>query len=65
VAECIDEVPVISLGKTVGDDARRMIDYASREWGFYQVIDHGIDHSVIAQMQKQKQMHCLFSLNAD
>jgi isopenicillin N synthase-like dioxygenase len=40
-----------------------MIDYACREWDFFQLIDHGIDHSVIAQMQKQ--MHCFFSLNAD
>lgn len=36
-----------------------MIDSACREWGFFQVVDHGIDEAVISNLRSQ--MHAFFS----
>jgi isopenicillin N synthase-like dioxygenase len=54
------QLPVIGLSDPERPDARRAIDAACREWGFFQAIDHGIDLRQIAALQKQ--MRAFFAL---
>ena len=52
-------VPVISMAEINHRACSRLIDTACREWGFFQVVDHGISDAVIADMRKQ--MRAFFS----
>jgi isopenicillin N synthase-like dioxygenase len=45
-----DSVPVIHIGELDSAQSRAAIDEACREWGFFQVTDHGIDQPVIDEM---------------
>jgi len=46
-----NNVPVISMAEIDRQAGRRLIDAACRQWGFFQVVDHGIDTRVIDQMR--------------
>ncbi|XP_047978041.1 naringenin,2-oxoglutarate 3-dioxygenase-like [Salvia hispanica] len=47
-----DEIPVISFaGIEKGEDAWRRIVAASEEWGIFQLVDHGVDLSVVERMR--------------
>ena len=51
-----DEIPVISLAG-IDDDARRSeicrkIVEACEDWGIFQVVDHGVDTALIAEMTR-------------
>lgn len=48
-----EQVPVVSLGEAVSDECLATIDLACREWGFFQLVDHGIDLAIIADLQIQ------------
>lgn len=43
------EVPVIDLG---ADDSHHRVSEASRDWGIFQVVNHGIPDNVIADLQR-------------
>jgi isopenicillin N synthase-like dioxygenase len=47
------QLPVIDLGDLERPDTLRAIDAACREWGFFQVVDHGIDPRMLAALQRQ------------
>ncbi|KAL8485557.1 hypothetical protein ACS0TY_027737 [Phlomoides rotata] len=44
------EVPVVDLGG--GSEVVRLISDASREWGIFKVVNHGIPNEVISNLQK-------------
>nr|AUM57447.1 flavonol synthase [Camellia fraterna] len=48
------EVPVIDLGGGDSDEERvvRMVEEAGREWGIYQVVNHGIPDELISKLQR-------------
>lgn len=48
------EVPVIDLGGGSSDDKemRKLMSEASRDWGIFQVVNHGIPDEVIAKLQR-------------
>ncbi|PIN11382.1 Iron/ascorbate family oxidoreductase [Handroanthus impetiginosus] len=47
------EVPVIDLGGASNDEEIvRLISEASRDWGIFQVVNHGISGEVISKLQK-------------
>ena len=48
-------VPVIDIGKIEGADALRSIDRACREWGFFQVVGHGIGEQVTSGLFEEAQ----------
>jgi isopenicillin N synthase-like dioxygenase len=55
-----DSVPVIDTSR-LGDAASlRAIDRACREWGFFQVVEHGIDDELIRALQRE--MRAFFAL---
>jgi isopenicillin N synthase-like dioxygenase len=41
------------MAKIYGKASGRLIDAACREWGFFQLVDHGIDTGVIDRMRAQ------------
>jgi isopenicillin N synthase-like dioxygenase len=44
---CSKSVPVIDIDKLEAPETLLGIDEACREWGFFQVINHGIEYSVV------------------
>lgn len=46
------QVPVIDLGLSDEENLVRLIAEASREWGIFQVVNHGIPDQAIAKLQK-------------
>ncbi|XP_073007377.1 jasmonate-induced oxygenase 4-like [Typha latifolia] len=46
-------VPVIDLGSLQGGEAgRRAIGSACKEWGFFQVVNHGVSHELMARVRE-------------
>lgn len=43
-------VPVIDIAELEAPESLRAIDAACRDWGFFQVVRHGIDNRVIAEL---------------
>ncbi|CAM0907861.1 unnamed protein product [Alopecurus aequalis] len=67
LAEHSDEVPVIDLAKllnaeTVEDEAARL-KFACEEWGFFQVVNHGVPDEVIVDIKHN--LHKFFELPLD
>jgi isopenicillin N synthase-like dioxygenase len=56
----IDSVPVIDASKLPDPASLRAIDHACREWGFFQVVHHGIDRDVTLALQRE--MRAFFAL---
>ncbi|KAL6984412.1 iron ascorbate-dependent oxidoreductase [Sarracenia purpurea var. burkii] len=46
------EVPVIDLGDPDEEKGVQLVDEAGREWGIFQVVNHGIPDQVIAELQR-------------
>ena len=46
-------VPIISMAEIHHKTSARKIDTACREWGFFQVVDHGIDAQVLRNLRTQ------------
>ena len=47
------QLPIIDLTDPERPDTRAQIDAACREWGFFQVVSHGIPRPMPAQLQRQ------------
>lgn len=56
----LDSVPVIDASRLPEPDALRAIDRACRDWGFFQVVSHGIDDAAVAALQRE--MRAFFAL---
>lgn len=59
----LDTVPVIDLATMDRAALRHTIDAACREWGFFQVVHHGVPPGLIAETHEQ--MRALFALPAE
>ncbi|MBN1240974.1 MAG: hypothetical protein JXB36_20915 [Gammaproteobacteria bacterium] len=46
-------IPVISIARLDGGETLAALDQACREWGFLQVVDHGIDDAVIDALYRE------------
>jgi isopenicillin N synthase-like dioxygenase len=53
-------LPVIDIADLERRATHRAIDAACRDWGFFQVVGHGIDEDVIASLKRQ--MRAFFAL---
>ena len=40
-------VPIIDASKLMSSSTLRALDEACRSWGFFQVVRHGVDRSII------------------
>jgi isopenicillin N synthase-like dioxygenase len=56
----IDSIPVIDIDRIEHPETLATIDTACREWGFFQVVNHGIPRDVIDRMTGE--MHAFFAL---
>jgi isopenicillin N synthase-like dioxygenase len=56
----IDAVPVIDASKLPDPASLRALDRACREWGFFQVVHHGLDRDAILALQRE--MRAFFAL---
>lgn len=56
----IDSVPVIDVSKLPDAASLDAIDRACREWGFFQVTNHGVDDDVIRAIERE--MRAYFAL---
>jgi isopenicillin N synthase-like dioxygenase len=56
----IDSIPVIDVSKLSDPASLRAIDHACREWGFFQVVHHGLEESLIEGLQRE--MRAFFAL---
>ena len=48
----LPSVPVISIARLADPATRAALDAACRDWGFFQVVDHGVQDSVTAGMHR-------------
>jgi len=57
-AECMStgKLPVIDISNLAQAGVRKAIDAACRQWGFFQIVGHGIDRRVIASLQQQMRL---------
>jgi isopenicillin N synthase-like dioxygenase len=56
----MNSVPVIDASKLPDSASLRAIDEACRDWGFFQVVHHGIDRDAILALQRE--MRAFFAL---
>jgi isopenicillin N synthase-like dioxygenase len=55
-----DHLPVIDVGDLQSAAVQRAIDAACREWGFFQIVGHGIDERTTAALRRA--MRAFFAL---
>jgi isopenicillin N synthase-like dioxygenase len=53
-------LPIIDIGDLDAVETRRAIDAACREWGFFQIVGHGLDDGVAAALRRE--MRAFFAL---
>ncbi|MBW2500110.1 MAG: hypothetical protein JRF61_22740, partial [Deltaproteobacteria bacterium] len=53
-------VPIIDAAQLTGRTTLHAVDQACREWGFFQVVNHGIDDEVIEALHRE--MRAFFAL---
>ncbi|XP_020237176.1 protein SRG1 [Cajanus cajan] len=53
----LPQVPVVDLNKLLSEDATELekLDHACKEWGFFQLINHGVNPSLVEYMKKNVQ----------
>ncbi|CAL5412432.1 unnamed protein product [Camellia sinensis] len=58
-ARCPDDLPIIDMDKLISgdhmDSELKKLDYASREWGFFQLINHGVSSSLVEKVKMETQ----------
>jgi isopenicillin N synthase-like dioxygenase len=59
----IENIPVIDIDRIDSPETLSAIDAACREWGFFQVVNHGIPQDVIKRMTAK--MHSFFALPSE
>lgn len=52
-------VPLIDIRRLADPAVRRAIDAACRDWGFFQVVNHGIEPALTAALERE--MHAFFA----
>ena len=52
-AMTLDTIPVIDLTRDGSPVTRAAIDAACREWGFFQIVGHGIDAQLLGALRRQ------------
>ena len=58
------EIPIIDIRSLPGsDEAMRLLDDACKEWGFFQIVGHGIDQALLQETLRQ--MGKFFGLPSD
>jgi isopenicillin N synthase-like dioxygenase len=55
-----DSIPVVNVSRLSEPASLRAIDQACRDWGFFQVVEHGIDPVLLATLQRE--MRAFFAL---
>lgn len=48
----IPEIPMVDLGEADREKLAKSVALASREWGIFQVVNHGIPVDLISQLQR-------------
>ncbi|KAJ4964101.1 hypothetical protein NE237_024040 [Protea cynaroides] len=48
----VPEIPTVDFGDPDQENLVRMVSDASREWGLFQIVNHGIPNEVIEKLQK-------------
>ena len=48
-----DNIPVINISRLDITATRNQLDLACREWGFFQIVEHGIDMTVIDELKRE------------
>ncbi|KAL2349083.1 hypothetical protein Fmac_003083 [Flemingia macrophylla] len=53
----LPQIPVVDLNKLLSDDAAELekLDHACKQWGFFQLINHGVNPSLVECMKKSVQ----------
>ncbi|XP_057448043.1 oxoglutarate-dependent flavonoid 7-O-demethylase 1-like [Lotus japonicus] len=53
----LSQVPVIDFNKLLSDDGTELekLDHACKEWGFFQLINHGVNSSLVEDMKMDVQ----------
>ncbi|CAL5410073.1 unnamed protein product [Camellia sinensis] len=58
-ARCPDDVPIIDMDKLISGDHMdlelKKLNYASKEWGFFQLINHGVSSSLAEKVKMETQ----------
>src|SRR5262245_42388489 len=49
----VQALPVIDISDLGREATRRAIDAACRDWGFFQVVGHGVDEATIAALRRE------------
>ncbi|XP_028124591.1 protein SRG1-like isoform X2 [Camellia sinensis] len=56
-ARCPDDVPIIDMDKLISGDHMdlelKKLNYASKEWGFFQLINHGVSSSLAEKVKME------------
>ena len=56
----MSSIPVVDAARLSDPTSLRTVDEACREWGFFQVVNHGIEGDVIHALQRE--MRAFFAL---
>ncbi|CAL5412436.1 unnamed protein product [Camellia sinensis] len=58
-ARCPHDVPIIDMDKLISGDHMdlelKKLNYASKEWGFFQLINHGVSFSLVEKVKMETQ----------
>jgi isopenicillin N synthase-like dioxygenase len=57
-------LPVVDIRDLRRPDTARAIDFACREWGFFQVVGHGIDERILAALRREMRSFFYLPLSA-
>lgn len=48
------DLSMLKLGRSESEKCKAQIAKASREWGFFQVVNHGISHEIFENMRREQ-----------
>ncbi|KAJ0101801.1 hypothetical protein Patl1_04962 [Pistacia atlantica] len=66
-ADLISEIPVINMQKLISEESMdselNKLHFACKEWGFFQLVNHGVSSSILEKVKKEIQE--FFNLNME